>query len=98
MIRDCSQKKLRSSSMSGTVESFSGPRPPHQQTTVLPSRIHPSRRKTAGVIVTHRLLLLLKMVIVKVTMTTSFHHLNFPPPMDDVYASSNDLYCTTLCL
>ncbi|KAK6776049.1 hypothetical protein RDI58_027050 [Solanum bulbocastanum] len=34
-------QRLTSSSMSGTVESFSGPRPPHQQTAVLPSRKHP---------------------------------------------------------
>ncbi|KAH0653102.1 hypothetical protein KY290_031390 [Solanum tuberosum] len=31
--------------MSGTVESFSGPRPPHQQTTILPSRKHPRSPK-----------------------------------------------------
>ncbi|XP_055808919.1 ethylene-responsive transcription factor 3-like [Solanum dulcamara] len=101
-----------SSSMSSTVESFSGPRPPRQQTAVLPStRKHP--RSPPIVPDDCRSDCDSSSSVVDGDgdcegdndniVSSSFRNplpfdLNFPPPMDDLYANSNDLYCTALCL
>lgn len=92
------------------MESFSGPRPPRQQTAVLPLRKHPrsppvepddcrSDCDSSSSVVEDGDCEGGNDNIV----SSSFRNplpfdLNFPPPMDDVYANSNDLYCTALCL
>ncbi|KAH0751384.1 hypothetical protein KY285_004532 [Solanum tuberosum] len=99
-----------SSGMSSTVESFSGPRPPRQQTAVLPLRKHP--RSPPVELDDCRSDCDSSSSVVEDgdceggndnIVSSSFRNplpfdLNFPPPMDDVYANSNDLYCTALCL
>ncbi|CAN4117810.1 unnamed protein product [Withania somnifera] len=104
-----------SSSMSSTVESFSGPRPrpvPSKQNVVLPMRKHP--RSPPVELDDCRSECDSSSSVVEDgggdgegdnenIVSSSFRNplpfdLNFPPPMDDVYANSNDLYCTALCL
>lgn len=97
-----------SSSMSSTVESFSGPRPPRQEKAVLPSRKHPrsppvvpddcrSDCDSSSSVVEDGDCENDNIVSSSYRKPLPFD-LNFPPPMDDVYANSDELYCTALCL
>ncbi|KAK4363904.1 hypothetical protein RND71_015262 [Anisodus tanguticus] len=102
-----------SSSMSSTVESFSGPGPrppPRQQTMAI--RKHP--RSPPVVPEDFRSDCDSSSSVVEDgdcdndhdndnIVSSSFRKLlpfdlNFPPAMDNVYANSDDLYCTALCL
>ncbi|OIS99126.1 PREDICTED: ethylene-responsive transcription factor 3-like [Nicotiana attenuata] len=97
-----------SSSMSSTVESFSGPRPPpRQQTAVLPSRKHPRSPpvvpddcrsdcdSSSSVVEDGDCDNENDNIVSSVFRKPLPFDLNFPPPMD---ADSDDLHCTALCL
>ncbi|XP_059301082.1 ethylene-responsive transcription factor 3-like [Lycium ferocissimum] len=103
-----------SSSMSSTVESFSGPRlpPPRQQTAAKPMRKHPRSPPVVPDDCRSDCDSSSSVVengecdnenenenIVSSSLRKPLpFDLNFPPVMDDVYANSDDVYCTALCL
>ncbi|KAK4344505.1 hypothetical protein RND71_034681 [Anisodus tanguticus] len=97
-----------SSSMSSTVESFSGPHPlPRQQTAarkqprsppVVPEDCRSGCDSSSSVVEDGDCDNDNQNIVSSSFRKLLPFDLNFPPPTDDVYANSDDLYCTALCL